>query len=919
LDVKETGYWVDCSSITVHIKRTALLVVGIMLAAPSFLTIQAQPVLNFKRVVNNWPTIELYFQITCDGEKKHDVNTGDFAVTENGENIGTYTVWCPDPNIKCAVSLSLAVEIASEAHRDLYRNIVAKLLFGADSFTDEFAMSWYDQHAILDAGMTISKTAILNAYNKIPIATESRYLDLTMAALHKLINESNNPCRAVVVLLDGKDTTSVNTVQDIISFANRNRIRIFGIALNSDGDRADLETIALLTGGKFYINPSGGLLQRILDELSTIIFAAFLECLVTYQASCMDGGIRTTELQLRNYCGGNNSQTKTYRAPKDTSTYVPLVLGVEPIDVVKGARFAVPFSLLTPMYERNWNKGFIADIIMPKDQVEFVSVSLPDGSLLEDPGNLTFTKTDAGIALSYAGGIEFGRTGSLCMLHFQPVSPWPDDSIVILTESVEFIGGCSRSTPYEGTIRFSDDTPLEISLLDNAVQCNPGTVRLRATAGYLNYRWSSSETSQEILASTTGDYWVTAETPNGITLVSDTQRIVVHPINPPTINIAYSSGPCVQEAAILSVPGNYVDYQWSDGSEDSSITVHNSGHYRVTVSDSNGCSYSLETDFVSLANYTFPRIWGASVSCNTHLAQYRTALDKRLTYEWEAIGGTITDYLGTTNVLIRWENDSVGYVIVRGTYESCAFIDTVEVDLTPPQVPQILVDGPRSVCNGVETILRVNKPYRFVQWSTGRRDAYIQINTPGIYTVSAGNTSSCYLTSDTVVISALPTPDKPVITRRGDSLFSTEAYTYVLSHGWNVMQGQNGQAIVALKTGSYSVVVSNEYGCTSGSDWYEVAVLGIEEQYVPADFAVDVYPTITRDVFHVSLTTSGMRQFRVSLVDIFGREIQHQYFEALDGPGTITFSLAEYPSGLYYILINSGEGHRLKKVMRALR
>ena len=30
-------------------------------------TASAQPQLNFKRIVNSWPTIELFFSVACDG------------------------------------------------------------------------------------------------------------------------------------------------------------------------------------------------------------------------------------------------------------------------------------------------------------------------------------------------------------------------------------------------------------------------------------------------------------------------------------------------------------------------------------------------------------------------------------------------------------------------------------------------------------------------------------------------------------------------------------------------------------------------------------------------------------------------------------------------------------------------------------
>jgi hypothetical protein len=48
---------------------------------------KGQPVLNFKRVVNNWPTIELYFSVACNGQQAYDMQKGFFTIAENGLEI----------------------------------------------------------------------------------------------------------------------------------------------------------------------------------------------------------------------------------------------------------------------------------------------------------------------------------------------------------------------------------------------------------------------------------------------------------------------------------------------------------------------------------------------------------------------------------------------------------------------------------------------------------------------------------------------------------------------------------------------------------------------------------------------------------------------------------------------------------------
>jgi hypothetical protein len=83
----------------------------------------------------------------------------------------------------------------------------------------------------------------------------------------------------------------------------------------------ELELIAQLTGGKYFQTPNAGQLAAIYQEISTIMFQGFQECIITYERDCADGSLRTVELQLRNYCGGTDTKTKTYRAPLDSTTF----------------------------------------------------------------------------------------------------------------------------------------------------------------------------------------------------------------------------------------------------------------------------------------------------------------------------------------------------------------------------------------------------------------------------------------------------------------------------------------------------------------------------------------------------------------------------------------------------------------------
>jgi copper homeostasis protein CutC len=77
-----------------------------------------------------------------------------------------------------------------------------------------------------------------------------------------VINNGVNQCRAVIALTDGGDNASTRTVAEIISLANRHRIRVFTIGLGSGINATELEQIALLTGGRYYQTPNAASWRR---------------------------------------------------------------------------------------------------------------------------------------------------------------------------------------------------------------------------------------------------------------------------------------------------------------------------------------------------------------------------------------------------------------------------------------------------------------------------------------------------------------------------------------------------------------------------------------------------------------------------------------------------------------------------------
>ncbi len=119
--------------------------------------------------------------------------------------------------------------------------------------------------------------------------------------------------------------------------------------------------------------------------------------------------------------------------------------------------------------------------------------------------------------------------------------------------------------------------------------CAGGSVTLTASAGD-SYLWSTGETTQSIVASSSGSYTVTVTT-SGCSATSPATVVTESSIpGPPTITPSGPTTFCLGDSVILtSSPGG--SYLWSNGETTQAITVFNSGSYTVTIT-TNGCSAS---------------------------------------------------------------------------------------------------------------------------------------------------------------------------------------------------------------------------------------------------------------------------------------------------------------------------------------
>ncbi len=119
--------------------------------------------------------------------------------------------------------------------------------------------------------------------------------------------------------------------------------------------------------------------------------------------------------------------------------------------------------------------------------------------------------------------------------------------------------------------------------------CEGNSIFLSAPAGFSNYLWSNGSTTQQILATISGDYFV--QTGNGTCLSENSDTLSVSVISAPSkpvIDITGNTILCGIETSVLSAPDGF-QYLWSTGATTQGITVSQAGSYSVSVRNATGC------------------------------------------------------------------------------------------------------------------------------------------------------------------------------------------------------------------------------------------------------------------------------------------------------------------------------------------
>jgi VWFA-related protein len=223
--------------------------------------------------------------------------------------------------------------------------------------------------------------------------------------------------------------------------------------------------------------------------------------------------------------------------------------------------------------------------------------------------------------------------------------------------------------------------------------------------------------------------------------------------------------------------------------------------------------------------------------------------------------------------------------------------------------------GPLAFCEGDSVMLDAGAGYAAYEWSTGESTRTIVVHSAGSYTVMVWNDAGASATAAPVHVTVHPAPAEPVITRSGDVLHSDTAQSWQWFRNGEVIQDATAQFLAVTETGGYTVIITDENGCTAESETFDVTVLDVQAVPLP-DLRISVHPEPNTGVLTLEIAAEVRIEGTVTLYDLMGRALRPAVNIESDGVYRGTIDLTTVSPGTYLLRLVVNGREEFRKIRR---
>ena len=232
------------------------------------------------------------------------------------------------------------------------------------------------------------------------------------------------------------------------------------------------------------------------------------------------------------------------------------------------------------------------------------------------------------------------------------------------------------------------------------------------------------------------------------------------------------------------------------------------------------------------------------------------------------------------------------------------------VKITVVEVPsnKININGPLTFCEGKnKTILKaVSNPKYIYKWSNASIDSNLTITKSGDYSVTITN-DICGTLSEVIEIKVNPNP-MIKLSKKDTTIFKGDIIVLKVSGATSYLWNTNSKydTISIKEAGTYTVVGTNEFGCTSSDSMklsVNVKTTGITD--LESD-NFQIYPNPTSNNVYISLANFTNTTLR--MYDLIGNEVFHQVIknEVTEIP------VNQFVKGMYLVKIENANSNTIE-------
>ena len=279
--------------------------------------------------------------------------------------------------------------------------------------------------------------------------------------------------------------------------------------------------------------------------------------------------------------------------------------------------------------------------------------------------------------------------------------------------------------------------PPVFSLGTDTTLCSKETLQLNTNIANALYQWQDGSATNSFTVTSPGIYWLQVQK-DGCTV---RDSLMVGYYGAELLDLGPDVRLCAGDDTLITATGNFVQYNWSNGTTGAGIQLTAPGNYIVTATTIDGCN--VKDTIALLAPFPLPIV---QLDHTTSICAGETRMLNAgsgfTNYQWN--DGSAMPTKAVTGV--------GNYSVTVTDNNGCKGTDDVAINIVVP-LPADFLPADTALCSYGSINLVSLKTYPQYLWSTNATTPGITVTTPGTYRLTVTDQYNCKGTGVVVISS----------------------------------------------------------------------------------------------------------------------------------------------------------------------